>query len=389
MFGQHTVLDLQTLLTAADRELTGLGRGYTALHNAHSMPDAWKRSWEESYMHLRTAYADARRPAQAKILAAKDMPGVRLDVVVAEPEFAAVQRSLANYRPLRDKLATAGVGTFSFGGDPATYPVMATVSTHDTGAAGALNVHQTPAATGRVVGAVQHGERVTIQAPSVNGFYPIMGSATGYASAAYITPDPQAQSPDVPFVPGVLDTPTPATPAPAGSAGRVTTTDTGAAGQLHVRTAATSQGGIAGDFAHGQVITITGPVVAGFYPVMGTSVTGATIAGFASAQFITPIVGTAPAANPAPPPPAVAPVGPSPLPVYVPPNVTPAPQPAQAPAAPLLNRPAPVVAPVDEPADHTNLWLGLALLGAGGLTYGLYRKKGGAKASPKKEPAPA
>ncbi len=396
MLGQHTVADLQNLVSAADRELSGLGRGYTALCSAHAMPDAFKKSWEARYTALRTAYADARRPALAKILATKDLPGVRLDVAVAEPQYAGVKGALANYRVLRDNLATGAIGTADFGADPPSFPAAATIATHDTGAAGRLNVHASPSASGASVGTFEHLARVSVTGPSQNGFYPVQGQGTsgatitGFASAAYVSPDAVAAAPDVPFVPGVIlpDAPsTPPTPAPTGSAARVTTTDTGAKGQLHVRLTPSTSGALAGDFAHGAMVTITGPVVAGFYPVMGTSVQGKTIAGFASAQFITPIAGSAPTPNAPPPPLPVAPSGPSPTPGVAP---TPAPAPSFTPThAPNLGRPAPApVTPatpaVEDTPDHTNLWLALALLGAGGVTYGLYRKTHGANAPAKK-----
>ncbi len=177
---------------------------------------------------------------------------------------------------------------------------------------------------------------MTITGPSVNGFYPVIGVGTGganlvgFSSASFVTPDAQASAPGVPFVLPAGSAPAAVLPtAPTGSVGRVSTADIGTAGRLNVHATASASGATIGQFEHNQSIVITGPIVAGFFPVSGAGVTGRQIAGFASAQFVTPVAGTAPAPTPPPaaPPAAVAP------------------QQAAPAAAPNLGLPAPVIVP--------------------------------------------
>ncbi len=360
MLGQHTAQDTSHLIAAADRELAGLGRGYTALNTAHEMPAEWKQAWEREYQALRAAYADARRPAIEIVTQYRDQPGVRLEVVPLEANYSALRKSLVPLKSLRARLATAGMGTVGFGADPASFPATATVTTTSTGAAGVLNVRNAPSSSGTVMGTLDHLQKVTITGPSVSGFYPISGTGTGgkqfgagaFASASFITPDPTAIVPGLPTPIDPSSVPSTVPAAPIGSQATVTTAQTGTAGQLNVRQSPSTTGAIVGQFQHGEIVVITGPVVAGFFPVSGLGVNGASVSGYASSQFVTPMAGTqpgpvVPGVTPAPQTPAVQPTPPPGAPTP-PPFVPVTPQAAAAPA-PNLGQPAPLVKPAATP----------------------------------------
>lgn len=81
----------------------------------------------------------------------------------------------------------------------------ATITTHDTGVAGRLNVRATP--NGTIIGQVDHGATVVLTGPVTSGFYPISGHdpngapISGFASAQYVSPNPMPSSVSAGFVP--------------------------------------------------------------------------------------------------------------------------------------------------------------------------------------------
>jgi hypothetical protein len=373
ILGQHSVRELQILLAHATRETNGLGKAFAALlKHRHDVPTEWRQKWQTDYQKLKGALTRAKLGADAQILAHSNVPGLNPVNVPAEPEYSAVRNALAGMTSLRTRLATAGVGGSHFGADPGSFPAVGTVTTGQTGDAGRLKVRAAPSAQGAQVGKFAHGQTVTITGPSVAGFFPVtgmgevtttdargaQGSLQGFSGADFITPLPAAVAIPTPQ-PQAGEIPAATPPRASGSAlptiaigtpAIVTTSETGDAGRLKVRSGPSTSAGQVGKFAHGAAITIQGPLVSGFFPVSGTGevtttdVRGAQgpLAGFVSASLVTPTGQSAPGnVIPAfiiPPPQA----GQIPLPPQAPPGL---------PSAPI------VVAPIPGPGVTPNLGL--------------------------------
>ena len=326
----HSLQDLKTLRNAANTEIGSMIRSYTTLVESRPISPDWRHAFSSALGDLQSRFAQASSYADAKIQAFSYDSG-KASEIPADEEYGMLASALSPLKDLRHRLAVVGQGTSDFGGDPASFPAQAIVTTAQTGAAGRLNVRAAASTSGKVLGAFEHGQGVTLTGPSQNGFFPVaFGQGSGFSSASFLTPILAQPAADAP-----LPQPTPGAPIPpqvaAGTPAIVTTAQTGPAGRLNVRSSPSATAAVVGQFEHGQTIEITGATVAGFFPVRGMGTGGRSLAGFSSSTLVRPSPGGNVPPLPAPLAPQVTP--PQPQNPQAGPTVTPPRGPMQNPQA--------------------------------------------------------